>query len=1829
MILLEAGADEVNFSTCTMTAVPSSAYTLSPALRTFPALWPWEKNKGISFTSEFTLIPVNRKASAITVSLSLTEKTLEVKLKDKKKGTYIGALTQYLGETPAKPQKGIENLEVSFGPKSVLSKVSLTCSQTASKNVLLTESSDIQALLVAELAPECGVAVEKILTGEIVEDGETIEVSSVDADANSFSEAEIREIREKGIFYDRSPDKEDPTDLWISKFSPFIPIPQSTALNCPTVRPGATADELDRMMTDFLKEVKRVLVQTLDVPESDQKSLNLPQSLECEESLDFSMSQKDKPYEQIKDGMSRTSAQCAQRLCEEYQKAGEIRLPYRYYRSVMFLWRTDRWKELVGDSVQPFVGLSSDSNYYKDKNLDLHFVKVKKGGRPDAGTILAQIIEDRLRVPRDVAVKLAEDFAKSAEGKKALQSIAAEVTNWQMASSPAREKRSGVIRVDADWEILPVLNLKAGVIEDMFQKKLDSFDKIDVSTEKPSKTSGSKPNPKKRSPVKPTPGRVCVSGYSGKCYSKKDLVGNPSNLRDVILKSEDTAIEGNFGMTSGTKERSQLFTVKVPSDFNCDTMNADVFKNMFYKLNELYLRQVGPSYNRDITWFPGHYPQEDGSVGFEEQKKCQQELGPSRLDYCRWKASCKQGQAAGGLRAALALDSLLKSERKSAAKDYIRLKSVAVPSGEALDGELEFIAFGPEWKNLRQKYMDCYNDVSKAKCTEVKLTPDQLDLILMRSHNFSTIEEFRNHRDSQANGKYRSWYDGLLKTTSDPETFVRFLKGSFVDEGLYVMVPPGEDGVALEGISAVENPFRMANQRANGINLLRQTVADQELRANLKKSNPLLAGMYVLGLENTNIAQNFERSNAEFIRGATEYLQSWTSRPLEGIFQTLSTDGGQKALQVLSCTQAVTNPMLLATCLNGPDSKSKMLSASVTVSSFNEGVRRSLERPEGLYCAQTDLTCLETWARMGPAFIGDTGLLLLSAPLGGAGILASGLLVSARQASDAYYSTVQMELQKTGRTWEELAKSQKQSDLALRDSIISAAVKNGMLTFAVASAANLAGMKVQQMAAAKILQAELGFLNTSILAKASPKIVQDLTQRQVAVRALVGELVGGVPVNLAQATVDLVRQCKMFNQCDDEAFTSAMITSMVLMAPMSVGPGIVRVISAKSPGQMPASALKVKPDFKDAVSRQQGLEKLRSQSTLGDLRAAEGSVRYVLKNGQTEPQVMLKTDDGYGWFDLDRAVIKLDMDKNPQNFKNVKPLEPSRKISSVTDLMGVTPKKLINSVELQTAAVAESETSVKVRIALKTEKYKKKIEQIGLMKKQGKSDAELSAELQKLYKEAGEDYAYVSQAMLDEMKSSSDDLKQVLEKKPKDAKPETYDYVYIGAGIHNGIVKKSFQDSMGDGIADVKVLTLEATDNISVFGRSGDSFRGNTLESSEAGNPNTALSRDDLVADSKNYQADGGIQVADVVKDMVPVADQLQAPAVTNHWLSKSDYLFETPVQSVKEINGPQGLTYEVKMKDGRTVIAKNVVMGTGLGQERLPTKDARSIEFIKRDKGSKDQRVFFVEDLLEGISKKKKAGEDFMGQFNGSRVIVIGGGHGGAIGIEAIEGLGPKSLYTEADKNKKPDSYLWVNLDAKTGDDFKKIIGGGDRYFGLAPLIDAGKIRSNQYYVGEILPLNNGKGVKVSFIDKATGKPVLNAKGKIKYEIGDYVVYATGYDSPTNTMLSSYANDKGKVTFDPVEGNITPNDPRIKSDAPVIIANQVRAADGKGRNIYVAGPSAGKIISPTDPGGAGAVTINVFGPRSQSLGRQLAEEAKRKKEMVKSITADEKKTDR
>ncbi|HXH30439.1 MAG TPA: hypothetical protein VNJ01_06480 [Bacteriovoracaceae bacterium] len=1338
-------ADEIRYAgKCVLKVTPKSGFTANPATKEFFTVWPWALNDGVAFKTEFAISPGNRrlKVEVLTGQLRASVTSPEQKI------------NSGYGDVPAgKLSDAKDARSQSFGPfGSEIESIDYSCRQVPIKELIEVVDSQKINDLVTKMNCDNGIEI-----GKDESDNRVRGTSVSSAESSNFSDDEIQRMQQRGRFYDKTPGAEDETDKWINKLSPYVPLDAGQNISCDPVNANADLATQTKAISDFYQKLKSALVTSLGVPKTDAQRLYLIQDLDCAEAdkvMDSNGGKELTPAMALAEQTAK--AQCAYKFCQSMATTKEIRFPNRYFRRLMLDFRVDRWKEIVGDSVQPFFELNSNRDTYTDENFEVHFLKVPKGTRPDPKDLMTQIFADRLKLSADEAKKMTEKFLLTDAGKAQIASISQEIDQWQ-TTQKNREARGGLVQLTGGSEVIPVLNLRTDLPKDEIT--------VEVTDKKPPQPVSKKTNPQSKPPQKnPPPSKVgptqqsCTRGLSERCYTIQQLRSNPEYMEDVNLKN-------TFG-----NGRAVVF-LQLPSDYNCDgftlspgSNGLDKVKSSIYEANKALFEPVKESLFSSNDWSPAWDFKEEESMACLEANKHRSDV---RL-LCANQYTCRTAKG-GGAPFSIALGKLKGEQYKKDKTEQETFLREKVIFGDSKTGELEFIPFGSKLAEFKEMVLACDRDKRSPICQNIKLSKNELDLMLTQAHGFKTVDEFRSFMNSeQYKDTYKPWYDKFLAVTSDPNKFAAYVAKGFSDGGIYIMVPQGQEGNTLEGIETRENPFKTFSGNARTTQYFREAMADKKLRDQLFLTNPLLQGIQVLGLQNTYVGQTLERSNAEFYRGATEYLQSWTSKPLEAMYGVLSTNDTVR--KVFECT----NFAYMSDCLGVTDGKVKAVEATNLLNTFNSTVTSALERPESMYCPQTNTICLENWARMAPALLGDTAIMLLSAPIPG-GIYASGMLLAARQASDSYYMTIQAKMP-PGMTWKDLTEAQKKA-------IVNEAVKNGAQTFIVNAAATLAGMKLQQAVSGKVMAAGLETFNTRALGSSS-KFIKVLADKQMSIRALGGEIVGGVPVNLGQASADLYLKCKQgLQSCDSATFTSALFTSMVMMAPTTLGPGIARIVKSTDRGIVADTGMKSVTDgFSQSLAltqqRQSALKKLQENYSSADLPKAEGSVKYVLVDGRPEPRVLLRVkagSDEFGWYDLDSAVIKSSMNQSPKDFVNVKPPVPLKIVQSKADLLGDgTPKPAMNAfIEQQSKAAAQNKVVVEQSStkpqATKTENagitaIEIRIKELGGQFKKNPSPAkkqELRTEIAKLNKQ-------VKDFEIQKRKEKTAPIQPVVKAKPQD-----------------------------------------------------------------------------------------------------------------------------------------------------------------------------------------------------------------------------------------------------------------------------------------------------------------------------------------------------------------------------------------------------------------------------------------------------------------------------
>ncbi|HXH32421.1 MAG TPA: Fic family protein [Bacteriovoracaceae bacterium] len=1129
---------------------------------------------------------------------SADDLTAEVVLTGKKISVYKKAKSKSLNTYQSYdwPESKTESKKVTLKGEAVLGNLQLDCVDQKGSEFLLGVDKNFDGLDSFSIRKlHCSNGCKVDMVDETIVEDGDVIKVSTDVSSGA-SDAELKHMAKHGKFYDKDPKSKDSTDAWVERLAPTLKVPQSIVLACTKPLTSETIPELEATEYKLYQQLTTAYAAALEMPEADRKKLGLlPHFDHCGQ----------------QGALART--QCVYEKCLTVNSSKELNFPHRYFKNLVRKTRLSRWEEIIKDSIQLEFNIADEKSYALTDKIDLHFVKTAALERPNSIDILAQVYADRLKLKFPEARKeitgILEDKKNPARQDliRMLLGISSEVSKWTLEQE--RGNRKGTLQAG-----------RAEFVSILVPRNFLTLDTQDYGMQEEQLEMGAASNTKSKKTA------------SIKAPSK--------NSKQVIQTSVSTAAK-----TPGNK--LTFFHIKLDGSLDCKKIQSTDFRNYWhtavFKKLETYLAPVAQYYGKQNNWRPGVYPD------VKERNDCYAKF-PKAYDTCEWIGTCVQAQTSGA-EVGLSLDyyNFLKDEAEKT--EYVDRYSVKAVPFDGEKGELDFIAWGALFSDdFRSSIVD----------KSVTLSEDQIEKLLSRHHGFETIEDFKEFRKN--NDRYQLWYSGFTQKLSNPETLKTYALRGLVDGGIYVIVPPGREGIMEEGISSEENPFRTATLAAAGLTALRDHDRDLKLKGLRLKSSPLIMLIHSLGWQDSDYGKLAINFDAEVTRGTVEYAQSWVTKPGQNIYQTLSTDGGQKIKRGVSCVAAAVDPLKFRDCIWPTDTKKQSLEKAAGLERFNTQLERSLQRPEALYCDAPESAkyeCMAFWARLAPSFLGDTALMLASAPLGGAGVLGSTLLISSRQASEAYYTTVKRQL--NGRNFQDLKISE-------REKIVTKGLQTGTQAFLVAASTTIAGMKAQ------------GALSTAIIGSKSGVAV---AERQLALRAFTGELAGLLIVNPPQTAIQLAADCKLeLQKCDAETLLSSFIVSTATSLPMSIGTSASRLFTQGKDGQLTATdALKnLKPDLEAASKRQQIVRKMADQSSLNaaELAKAEGAVRNVLsKTGKVESEILAKTaPDKFGWFSPEDYLLLRGIQAD-QNLKNLPPPKPKTLIVAASDLKGLSKSKKI------------------------------------------------------------------------------------------------------------------------------------------------------------------------------------------------------------------------------------------------------------------------------------------------------------------------------------------------------------------------------------------------------------------------------------------------------------------------------------------------------------------------------------------------------------------------
>lgn len=440
----------------------------------------------------------------------------------------------------------------------------------------------------------------------------------------------------------------------------------------------------------------------------------------------------------------------------------------------------------------------------------------------------------------------------------------------------------------------------------------------------------------------------------------------------------------------------------------------------------------------------------------------------------------------------------------------------------------------------------------------------------------------------------------------------------------------------------------------------------------------------------------------------------------------------------------------------------------------------------------------------------------------------------------------------------------------------------------------------------------------------------------------------------------------------------------------------------------------------------------------------------------------------------------------------------------------------------------------------------------------------------------------------------------------KSNNPIVYDAVAIGAGPNTSVAVSAMKETNPA----LHILVIESSDNLGTFHR----VKGFDINSAE------------FIGDSGNTFPSSPVQLRDFNINNSSYATAEELGHVTQSALQSADVdmiMNNTMVKWTKEPTpGAWPAKYKIETDKGNVIYANAGVMTQGLGYPITRLKDASSINLFNkyqteaeainfRLNPSYSPRMQDVESFIEIASKDKKLGRQSVARYQNKRVLVVGDGDGGSIGVETATGLNkqlnPQGLKTDVE-------VVWMGQPAQTGEDFVKGLKQPKvpRYSRIGEAIDDGRIKPVNGYlqrVEEFIDSNGEKKFKAYYSTKsgeAIDEPV----------IVDNIVFATGYTHSHSTVTPIFSNmaknhntSGEEVLFQPLKGRLneyTRYDAlKTKSDSEI---NKQLVVNGNKEDIYLLGMSAKTPISQRKMKVATGGFLDITGPRAAATGKIVAQ---------------------
>lgn len=423
----------------------------------------------------------------------------------------------------------------------------------------------------------------------------------------------------------------------------------------------------------------------------------------------------------------------------------------------------------------------------------------------------------------------------------------------------------------------------------------------------------------------------------------------------------------------------------------------------------------------------------------------------------------------------------------------------------------------------------------------------------------------------------------------------------------------------------------------------------------------------------------------------------------------------------------------------------------------------------------------------------------------------------------------------------------------------------------------------------------------------------------------------------------------------------------------------------------------------------------------------------------------------------------------------------------------------------------------------------------------------------------------VAEAARVDIANRSQAYKNMLKASPDDKDIRSFDTVIIGGGPQTAAGMGKLQGT--------RTLVLNESDDMGTFAKMGDTFKVNSPP--EANNFPTGMVQHEDMARGQDYTAGRVIGNATDV----------------NMALSDADFYIGD--RAVAYRIAPEGSPhkYIVETKNGQKFYTDNIVDISGMGEKTFPIKDAATQDLIKKEYESGMSRIRFVDDFLTDSQKIARTGVNPIESTAGKRVVVIGGGDGGAISTEYVFGHGPPAGYAFKTDNLDalhPKVVYWFGQKAKNSTDYKNA--SWKRYWDLARDFDSKELKPVDARATRIEKITSGP-------DKGAFK-VFYGPGPNDYKVADEVIFAAGYD---REAVSSRVAHLAGGNHDGVQTQMIRGNPEGKFPADVNVAKQI-VVNGEPQSVYVAGPATGGLDTVGEAGGENSPRIQTLGPRTSQL---------------------------